>query len=273
MSACARVCAHTHTLTKPHRYPEPLSQALIQSPAPFQRVLLYCSVSSHLVRERSDSAGLDWPTRPPMLTLSLACGLCVGGSSDQAAFLAPNSSSFCWGPRLASFPCIFLAGTGPQHPHSPGIWERNAGLGCGHGHITGSRSDWSEGVPRVSGRKLTFPPSRPSFPGRPPCHSSPFQPTHSSPTRQGPLTLNHISASPGQRLLVLPRTCSCCPLLSESSLGLSAWARLSPILASSEASRLLGHVSQCPWLSPHLPGSPVRSGLYLSLRLALLSPQ
>lgn len=96
----------------------------------------------------------------------------------------------------------------------------------------------------------------------------PSGPRAPPPPRQGPLALRHISASQCQ-----PRACSCCRLLSESSLGLSAWVRLSPILAASEASRLLGHVPQCPWLSPHLLGSPVRSGLHLSLHLTLLSLQ
>lgn len=63
-----------------------------------------------------------------------------------------------------------------------------------------------------------------------------------------------MSLSPAQGLQLSP-------LLSDSSLGLLAWARLSPILASSEASSLLGQVLVCPWLGPHSLGSPASSGL------------
>lgn len=70
---------------------------------------------------------------------------------------------------------------------------------------------------------------------------------------------------------VLPTLYSC-PFLSDSSLSLSVWVRFSPILASSEASTLLGYIAQCPWLSSHLLVSLAHSGLYLSLCLALLPP-
>lgn len=85
----------------------------------------------------------------------------------------------------------------------------------------------------------------------------PLNPSTPPPPRQEPLNLNHVSISVSQSCLGLQLS----PLLSDSSLGLLAWARLSPILASSEASRLLGQVRLCPWLVPHAIDSPASSGL------------
>lgn len=98
------------------------------------------------------------------------------------------------------------------------------GWGCGH--ITGSRSDWSKGFPRVGSRKFTFPPSRPSFPGSPPCYSSPCQPTHPTPTLTpaGPSEFEpHQCQHQRQCFSVLPTPCSCL-FLSDTSLSLSVWA-------------------------------------------------
>lgn len=70
-----------------------------------------------------------------------------------------------------------------------------------------------------------------------PLPTLPAQPPPPHPAR--PLNLIHCRATAAP---VLPGASSCCLLLSDSSLGLSAWARLSPVLASSEAARLPGHV-------------------------------
>lgn len=134
-----------------------------------------------------------------MLALSLVCGLCVGGSPDQAAFLAPHSSSLCQGPHLASFPYIFVAGTGPWHPHPHPQESGNIML------------DWAGDMATSQGAEVTIPVAfcnavagnshflllglhfRKAFLST----RVPSSPPSPPPSQQGPLLLNHISVGIG----------------------------------------------------------------------------
>lgn len=162
-----------------------------------------------------------------------------------------------------------MAGAGLQPP-APRTWEHYAGLGWGHSHITGSKSDWSKGFPQVGSRKLMFPPSRPSFPSSPPCHSILSTPSTPAPPPpwQGPLNLNHVSigispSCPG------PAVVTAAFRLKSGLVGLGETVSYFGLIRSIQTS---GPVLQCPWLAPHPLGSLAHSGFYLPLCLAWLSP-
>lgn len=74
---CPHACTHT-SLSPSLTGVLNLYPSSLQSPAPFQRVLLDCSLFPHTCLEREVVLQV-WtsPLGPPMLTLSLACGFCV----------------------------------------------------------------------------------------------------------------------------------------------------------------------------------------------------
>lgn len=171
------------------------------SPSPFRRALALTLPSLNLP---GDSAGLGLATPPPTpppspwLVASLA-----------PLFLLP-------GPRLTFFPSIFSAGAGPQPLNAPESGKLLPGLGLGHGHIQGEVTGPVASQESVAGN--------PHF----------LLVLHFLPTLCAP-----PPPPPWQGLLVLNRACSGClvlsypvrgpqllPLLSESGLGLLAWARL-----------------------------------------------
>lgn len=194
-----------------------------------------------------------------MLTLSLVCGFCVGGSPDQAAFPAPHSSLLCQSPHLALFPCIFSAGTGPQ-PHPPGP-----------GNIM---LDWAGDMATTQGAEVTGPEASHELAAENSCFLLPgihfraallatLTPAPPPPPHpQGALNLDRsVSAapSPAQGLQLSPP-------LSDSSPGLLSCMTLSYFG--------LIRIMQTSGLGPPVSLAwPSRSGLYLPLRLAWLSPQ